>query len=216
MHQDDRFHKLGTDSVLLAEFAPIKKNYTVCDLGAGQGALSLLLFMREPRLKIHGIEILPEAARLCVKNMECNNFSDRFTMHVGDMRELKLDNRGQFDIIVSNPPYFKSGSGRECPSRERRLCRAEHNCTAEQLCQTAAQLVKYGGFFSVVYRAERICDMICSMRQNRMEPKILQFVQKDHAAAPSLALITAKCGASPGIKILPPVIKAPRPSDFAK
>ena len=40
--QDDRFFKLGQDSVLLSAFAKIRRRAKVLDLGCGTGALALL------------------------------------------------------------------------------------------------------------------------------------------------------------------------------
>ena len=205
MYQNSGFHKLGTDSVLLSEFAPVKKNQLVCDLGAGQGALSLLLFLREPSLKIHGIELLPDAAELCFLNMMRNGFYDSFNIHVGDMRALRFENQGRFDLAVSNPPYFKSGSGKKSPAETRHISRCDDFCTVDDLCRTAARTVKYGGLFSVVYVADRFCDMICSMRKHKLEPKIMRFVHKDFTSPPSLVLITARLGGAPDVKILPPL-----------
>ena len=58
LRQDDRFFKLGQDSVLLAAFARPRRNARVLDLGCGTGALSLLLY--RPDLKITGLELQPE------------------------------------------------------------------------------------------------------------------------------------------------------------
>ena len=40
--QDDRFFKLGQDSVLLSAFARPRRNARLLDLGCGTGALALL------------------------------------------------------------------------------------------------------------------------------------------------------------------------------
>ena len=42
LFQDDRFFKLGQDSVLLSAFARIPRRARVLDLGCGTGALALL------------------------------------------------------------------------------------------------------------------------------------------------------------------------------
>ena len=42
--QDDRFFKLGQDSVLLSAFAKPRRNAKLLDLGCGTGALALLVW----------------------------------------------------------------------------------------------------------------------------------------------------------------------------
>ena len=55
--QDDRFFKLGQDSVLLSAFARIPKRARVLDLGCGTGALALLCWRDD--LTITGLELRP-------------------------------------------------------------------------------------------------------------------------------------------------------------
>ena len=55
LRQDDRFFKLGQDSVLLSAFARPRRNAKVLDLGCGTGALALLIY--RPDLRITGLEI---------------------------------------------------------------------------------------------------------------------------------------------------------------
>lgn len=49
MLQPERGFRLGTDSVLLAEFLSLPANASVADLGAGCGTLGLLLCARRRR-----------------------------------------------------------------------------------------------------------------------------------------------------------------------
>ena len=53
--QDDRFFKLGQDSVLLSAFAKPRRNAKLLDLGCGTGTLALLVW--RPDLKITGLEL---------------------------------------------------------------------------------------------------------------------------------------------------------------
>ena len=54
LFQDDRYFKLGQDSVLLSAFARIPRRARVLDLGCGTGALSLLCWRDD--LTITGLE----------------------------------------------------------------------------------------------------------------------------------------------------------------
>lgn len=57
LFQDDRFFKLGQDSVLLSAFARIPRRARVLDLGCGTGALALLCWRDD--LTITGLELQP-------------------------------------------------------------------------------------------------------------------------------------------------------------
>ena len=58
--QDDRFFKLGQDSVLLSAFAKIRRRAKVLDLGCGTGALALLCWRTAQNLSA---EVKPQDAR---------------------------------------------------------------------------------------------------------------------------------------------------------
>ena len=83
LFQDDRFFKLGQDSVLLSAFAKIRRRAKVLDLGCGTGALALLCWRED--LTLTGLEIQPEALDLFRRSIEENGLSN-VTALEGDMR----------------------------------------------------------------------------------------------------------------------------------
>ena len=54
---------LGEDALRLGEFATVRPNWRVCDLGTGSGVLLRLLAQREETLHLTGIEIDPVSAQ---------------------------------------------------------------------------------------------------------------------------------------------------------
>ena len=74
--QSEHF-KLGTDSVLLADFVNIGSRRKGIDLGCGSGILPLLLLSRDARLCMTGLEINPEAAEAARDNLTANGLSGR-------------------------------------------------------------------------------------------------------------------------------------------
>ena len=69
--------KLGTDSVLLADFVKLSGTKRGIDLGCASGAISLLLLTKHEKLHMTGLEILPEAATLARENMAANALAER-------------------------------------------------------------------------------------------------------------------------------------------
>jgi tRNA1(Val) A37 N6-methylase TrmN6 len=62
--------------------------------------------------------------------------------------------------------------------------------------------VKNGGRFALVHRPERLCDLFQALRENRLEPKRLQFLQSGKNP-PSAVLVEAYKQARPGLRVLP-------------
>ena len=103
---------LGTDSVLLADFAADRRVRRFADLGCGAGVLTVLLLHALPQAAAVGVELQPDAAQLCRNNLEANGLTGRAQILCADLREHRaVLPAGSFDLVVANPPYFAAGSG---------------------------------------------------------------------------------------------------------
>ena len=67
-------------------------------------------------------------------------------------------------------------------------------------------MLRWGGRFALVHRAERLADELCTMRAHGIEPKRLRFLAKSPSAAPSLLFVEGKRGGKSGLVIEPPLI----------
>ena len=106
--------------------------------------------------------------------------------------------------VVSNPPYFSPGRGYAHQAYQ--TARTQVDCTLEDICKAASWLLQYGGTFSLVYRPECLCDLLCTLRAHHLEPKRIQFVQHTPQSPNSLILLEAKLGGNPGLHYLPNLI----------
>lgn len=193
----------GTDALLLAGYCSGKKRLGV-ELGGGSGIISMLLLARK---KIEGcicLEIQPDYAELISRNAELNNLGDRLVTVCTDIREFRSEE--ECDLVYSNPPYMKADSGRRNESDKKNIARHEVFGGINDFCLTAKRLLKYGGSFLVVYRPDRMCDLISALRENSLEPKRITFVQADKNSAPSMLLLEAKKGGKSGLKLTRPLI----------
>ena len=205
--QDDRFFKLGQDSILLSDFAKPSPRARVCDLGCGNGALGVLLCARMEQIRVTGLELQQEVAALARENVTVNDLSDRMEIVCGDVRTCKtLFPVGAFDYLICNPPYFSPDSGYHAAGENRRTARQETDGTTEDFIRAAAYLVKYGGRAAFVHRPERLCDCIALFRSCGLEPKRMRFVHQNAQAVPSAVLIEVRRGSAPGVQIEPPLL----------
>lgn len=191
----DGVFPLGGDSLALSRFSTVRDGWRVCDLGCGGGTLMLLLAGRARKLALTGVELDETAARAAAGNLTGNGL-DGSVIH-GDLREAPLP-AGQFDLVISNPPYFAVGSGKSGGST-----RCEEVCSLDELCAVAGRLLKNGGRFALCHRPERLCDVMCALRQHGLEPKRMQFVAHSPTHAPSTVLVEAVRQGRPGLELLP-------------
>ena len=189
----DGVFPLGGDALALGAFASVRPGWRVCDLGAGSGALLLLLARRADRLALTGVEVDPLSAQTARNNLESNGLAGEVV--AGDLRTAPLP-AGGFDLVVSNPPYFPVGSGKSGGP-----ARSEEFCSLAELCAAASRLVKNGGRFALCHRPERLVDVLCALRSCRLEPKRLKLAAHGPGHPPSLLLVEAVKQGRPGLTV---------------
>jgi len=203
--RDDRCFPLGTDAILLADFARPPRGCAVCDLGCGCGAVGLLLCARDGALRLTGVEFDEAACETARDNAARSGMKDRVRILRADLREPgEMPPAGTFRAVVANPPYFPRGGTSAAGSRGR--ARSERTCAPDELCAAAARLLTNGGVFFLSYRPERLADMLCALRAHALEPKRIRLARCRTDAAPSVALLEARRGGGPGLRFEPDLI----------
>lgn len=161
VQQDKCAMKIGTDSVLLGAWCPIDNNpFSVLDIGAGTGVLSLMLAQRSHAEQIDAIEIDEEAYEQCVENFEASPWSDRlFCFHAG-LDEFVEEPEDEYDIIISNPPFYSEDY--KTDNSQRDLARFQDAMPFEELVEAADLLLSENGIFAVIIpfkEEERFIDL---------------------------------------------------------
>ncbi|MCI5144283.1 MAG: methyltransferase domain-containing protein [Candidatus Electrothrix sp. AR3] len=203
-HQDG--YRFSVDAVLLAHFCHPAQQDKVLDLGCGCGVIALILCHRHPDLKVTGFELQPALVKLSRDNALANNLQHRLTVQEGDLRRIReCISPESYDLVLSNPPYHRSGSGRV--SREDECALARHELTVDpySLLTAAAFAVKNRGRVACIYPAERLVTVTTAMINKRLMPKRIQpiysYPEDDRA---KLVLIEAVKNGGEGLQLLPP------------
>ena len=196
-----RAHTFGTDAILLADFSNPKKKETLCDLGTGCGIIPLLWSKKETG-DITAVDIQPAACGQLRRSLALNGLEDRVNVVNADLRALTgVLSFGSYDLVTMNPPYKPVGTGIESESEADKIARHETMCTVDDAVKAAASLLRFGGRFCMCHRPERLCDIICSMRENKLEVKRIRFVCKHEGKAPWLVLVEGKRGAKSHVTV---------------
>ncbi len=197
----------GTDSYLLAAFARAQKNGVCAEFGGGTGVVSLLAASRDKFSLIYCAEIQPYFAKLIARNAEMNGLGDKVKAVLADVRELSPAMLGgEVHAVLSNPPYMQVSSGFDNCTPEMNIARREENGTIEDFAASAARLLRFGGYFTLVYRPDRLPDLIFALKKNGLEPKRLVILYPTAESKPCLVLVEAKKGAASGLVCARPLI----------
>nr|WP_325222519.1 peptide chain release factor N(5)-glutamine methyltransferase [uncultured Oscillibacter sp.] len=81
----------------------------VLDLCAGSGCVGLAIASQAPQARVVLGEIDDSALKICRQNIRRNNLSARVMPIQMDAREKPARSLGEFQCIVSNPPYIPTG-----------------------------------------------------------------------------------------------------------
>ncbi|MCI2062118.1 MAG: tRNA1(Val) (adenine(37)-N6)-methyltransferase [Eubacteriaceae bacterium] len=197
----------GVDAVLLADFAgrERKEPGRIIDLGAGTGAVSLILSHKYPQAHIVEAEIQRDSADRAVRSAALNMLDDRIEVICGDITELPDDLCGTFDTAVSNPPYMESGAGPESGTEAKNIARRETTAGLIDFLAAAAVLLKENGSLYMVHRPYRLADIISFARIARLEPKEIRFVYPFEGQESNIVLIRFVKGGGKELHVCPPL-----------
>lgn len=205
--QKRRGWRYSVDALLLADFVleTIQPKDKILDLGCGAGVISLILARRSPARKIIGVEIQKALAGRAQRNVRLNHLEKKITILHRDARKLpQFFPQKSFDLIVSNPPFRKVGSGYLSPEKERAIARYELKLKMPQLIQLAEYLLKPNGRLALVYPIERLKELLAKLEKSHLKPSRLRFAyHKKGETRPVLFCLEAR-RKSPGLLIQPP------------
>ena len=198
-------HKFGTDAFLLADFSSPRHKDKVCDLGTGCGIIPLLMHIKFSPKEIYGVDIQEQAIEQFNITVEKNSLESIHPIRA-DLKELwEGCPKASFDVVTCNPPYNAANAGIESLGEAQKIARHEILCNINDVCKAASRLLKFGGKLCICNRPERLADVICAMRENNIEPKLLRFVSKTPDDPSWLFLIEGRLGGKPFMKVMPPL-----------
>ncbi|MDR0903381.1 MAG: methyltransferase [Ruminococcus sp.] len=193
-------HRFGTDALLLAQFAAPRRIDNVIDLGTGCGIIPFILLRDFGVSAVTAVDINAEAIELLKLSVKANNIGTIIPINA-DLRNLSSDYNSKFDVVTCNPPYKAVGTGIVNTDAAKLSARHEVSCTQEDVCKASYKLLKSGGRLCMINRTERLADVICAMRKNRIEPKRLRMIAKDENTKPVLFLIEGKKDGKPFLNV---------------
>ena len=146
VEQDDVAMKVGTDGVLLGAWADCEGARRILDIGTGTGVIALQMAQRNATAQISAVEIDETASRRARANFDMSPWADRLSVECVSVQQFEPTE--QFDLVISNPPYFVDSL---LPPDERRsTARHTHDLTFEELDAAVCRLLNNNGKFAII------------------------------------------------------------------
>jgi len=203
--QPRRGYRVNVDSLLLADFAATGRTAAVVvDLGAGVGALGLVLAAVGSARSVALVEAEPELVALARENLA--RASGRGAVHACDLARQRLPHEllQRADLVVCNPPFFPSARGTQARESARRARSGE----LEPFIR-AARAVLAGPRARAIfcYPARELGALLACAEQAKLVPKRLRFVHARSDDPARLALVELRLAKPGGLVVLPPLVE---------
>lgn len=207
----------GMDAVLLSGFARAEKGERTLDLGTGTGIIPLLMAAKTRGESFAALEIQPDMADMAARSVALNGLEKKITVVTGDIKEAsEIFGRASFDVVTCNPPYMDQSHGLRNPDEPRAIARHELLCTFEDVAREAAAVLRPGGRFYLVHRPRRLAELICVLKNHRLEPKRMKLVHPYLESEANMVLLEAVRGGGVQLRVEPPLVVYERPGVYTR
>lgn len=216
--QDDDYFNFSLDSVLLPNFVKINSRAkNILDLGTGNAPIPMILSTMT-NANIYGIELQKEIFDMAKESLKINKLEDKITLINDNMKNLdKYFPVNYFDVIVSNPPYFRLNEMSNVNETiQKTIARHEKEITLEEIVQIAKKFLNNNGTFAMVHRTDRLIEIIEEFRKNNIEPKRIQLIYPKDNTESNMVLIEGRKNGNIGLKILPPLIAHKQNGEYSE
>ncbi|HHT37957.1 MAG TPA: tRNA1(Val) (adenine(37)-N6)-methyltransferase [Mollicutes bacterium] len=216
--QNTEYFNFSLDSVLLANFITIRsKVKNIIDLGTGNAPIPLLLSTRT-NANIIGVEIQEPIYQLAIKSVEINNLKNQIKILNEDVRTIdKHFDSDSFDIVLSNPPYFKYNKDSLVNNNYcKTVARHEVMLNIDDILKVSKKLLKNQGYFGIVHRPDRMIEILNKMKEYNIEPKRIRFIYPNKDETCNIILIEGIKNGKEGIKIESPLFVHDRKGNYTR
>ena len=184
--------KVGTDGVLIGCWAEMedgrcqRSDVRILDAGTGSGLIARMMMQRCPEAKVEGIDIDEAAVEQAKEN----------GVRAFEARLQDWDPGYEYDLIVSNPPYFQNSL--KNPDKGREMARHTDSLSYEELLSHSARLLTMHGQLAIILPADaeqEICTLAAQhslylthvtrvdSKENKPARRVLlQFEKSDYRA----------------------------------
>lgn len=171
-------HKIGTDSLILGAWIgqELKINpRNILDIGTGSGVLALMMAQYYPKAQIDAIEIERQAYNQAKDNFSINTLGKNIKAHYSSLQ--KYESQVSYDLIITNPPFFKSTSKAAVENRQN--ARSQDQLTIAELFENTSKLANDETIMATVFPKDLEGEVLRDAEQYTWYPQQILYTYSD-------------------------------------
>jgi tRNA1Val (adenine37-N6)-methyltransferase len=181
INQERSAMKVGIDGVLIGSWVDVEGCSKILDIGTGTGLIALMMAQRNELAKIDAVEIEQGAYEEAIENFRLSNWATRIQAYWSSFQVFAKNSLSQYDLIISNPPYFNNGLKATIEIRAK--ARHSDSLPLAQLIESSCRLLKNQGKIAMILPSARLDEIehlasanklfvsrICSVFPNANKP----------------------------------------------
>lgn len=200
-------YRFSLDPLLLCDFAAVTDFAKIIDLGTGSAVIPLILARKNATTSIVAVELQAEMAEMARRNTKLNQLDQQIEIISADIITLKKRySVSLFDLVVSNPPYRTSATGRISPKAGRDLARHESTAKLADFLSIAKYLVKPAGRICFISHPSRLAEFIQLAGELKLALVRLRMVHPTSDSAATMFLAELAKASKAGAIVEPPTV----------
>lgn len=209
----DKGHRAGMDAMLLAASLPDDSYGFVADLGAASGAAGLAAINIHKNLSVLLVEINERQVDLAKQTLLLsanNHFLNRVNIIQadvtlsGDKRNAAGMKPNSVDHVILNPPYNQPNL-RASPDPMRAEAHVMADGGLDAWLRTASAILKPGGTLSLIYRSERLGEIIACSQGRFGNLTILPIFSRKNETAKRI-IVRGIAGSKAPLRLVPGLV----------
>ena len=199
LKHDSRAMKVGTDAVLVGSWAVVDNAQFILDIGTGSGVIALMMAQRSTdTTKIDAVEIDNAAVTCASENISQSPWPSKVQVYSESIQAF--DPGYQYDLIISNPPYFIDSQ--KPPAETRTNARHTTSLNFVDLSRAVRRLLRTDGKFVIILPTSEaslfsttarfdglFCSRKCSFRSRADKP--VERIMMEFQLSPTDVIDTA-------------------------
>lgn len=191
----------NSDSIFLFDFIQsFSPRGKLLDVGSGCGVIGLLL-AKFCKVELQMVEKQDMMAFYSQKNSEVNRIEAR--MHQGDFLEMAFE--GEFDVVVSNPPFWDSAV-MQSENDHINACRYTHHLPFEAFAEKVKRVLRFRGDFFFCYDAKQLPRIMQILMEMNLRPEVIRMVHSKQERDAGIFFCKATKGSRAQTKVMRPLI----------